>query len=335
MSHQIPPCELLIIRNADVHRLMSMKDCIEIIDRTMRTVSSGGADLPLRAIARVPGTPNVFGVMPGFLRDPESLGAKVIAVFPANAQRGRSSHMGVVMLFDPREGVPIAILDAAAITAIRTAAASAVATRMLARANAADLAILGTGEQAATHLEAIACIRPLTSIRVWGRSMEKARAFAERESARLGLSIDVSATVQEAVAGASMVCATTHSKEPILQGAWIERGAHVNLVGASTLDAREADEALVMRSSFFVDFRPSAMAQAGELRAAMEMHRADASRHIRGEIGDVLNGSISGRTSDEEITVYKSLGIAAQDLATAHAVYERAKQSGAGTKVEF
>jgi ornithine cyclodeaminase len=332
MSHDHASCELLILSGADVRRLMPMKDCIGIIEQAMRTVSSGGAELPLRVAARVPATTNLLGVMPGYLREPASLGAKVIAVYPASAQRRLSSHMGVVVLFDPREGVPIAIVDAASITRIRTAAASAVATHALARSDADELAVLGTGEQASAHVEAISCVRKLRSVRVWGRSMEKATAFAQREGARLNLPIKVSATVEDAVAGASIVCTTTSSREPMLDGAWIEKGAHVNLVGASIIDAREADETLVTKSSFYVDFRPSAMLQAGELRAAMDALGVDAKRLIRGEIGEVLNGKAPGRASVEEVTVYKSLGIAAQDLATAHAVYERAQKAGLGVK---
>ena len=165
--------------------------------------------------------------------------------------------------------------------------------------------------------------------------MDKAVAFAKREGERLGLPIKVSATVKEAVAGASLVCTTTSSREPILEGAWVENGAHVNLVGASSIDSREADDALVMKSSYFVDFRPSALAQAGELRAAMNAVGGDAARHIRGEIGEVLNGAVPGRRRADEVTVYKSLGIAAQDLATAHAVLERAKKAGVGTKASL
>lgn len=335
MSDELPVCELLVIGGADVRKLMSMADCIPIVSRAMRTVSRGGAQLPLRIGARVPGTPNLVATMPGYLAEPASLGAKVIAVYPANAQRGLSSHMGVVVLFDPQEGVPIAMVDAAAITGLRTAAASAVATNVLARTDAADLAVLGTGEQAAAHVHAMAEVRKLRSVRVWGRSPEKANAFAARESVRLGLRIAVSTTVEEAVSGASIVCTTTSSREPILEGEWIAPGTHVNLVGASSVDAREASDSLVMMSRYFVDFRPSALAQAGELHAALGQFGAQMAAHIRGEIGEVLNGTAAGRTQEDEVTVYKSLGIAAQDLAVAHVVYERARQSGVGTRASL
>lgn len=331
MSDSAGPTRFLIIGGAEVRRLMPMKDCIRIVERAMRTVSIGGADLPLRIGARVPGTMNLIAAMPGYLREPESLGTKVIAIFPSNVQRGLSSHMGLVLLFDPVEGVPIALLDAASITLLRTAAATAVATRALARADAADMAVLGTGEQAAAHMHAICAVRELRSIRVWGRSQDKARELAKRESAALGMDITVCASIEEAVAGAGIVCTTTGARQPILLGQWIAPGTHVNLVGAGAADAREADEALVKKSRYFVDFRASALAQAGELHAAFGSGTPQAEQFIRGEIGEVLNETKQGRTSDEDVTVYKSLGIAAQDLAVSHAIYGLAREAGLGT----
>ncbi|HUF68834.1 MAG TPA: ornithine cyclodeaminase family protein, partial [Longimicrobiales bacterium] len=291
--------ELLILGGDDVRRLMPMMDCIEIVDTAMRAVSRGNAELPLRFGLFVPGTRNILAVMPGFLGQPRSLGAKVIAVFPENAGRGLSSHLGIVVLFDPDSGVPVAILDAAAITGLRTAAASAVATRALAREDAGHLAILGTGEQAAAHVQAIAAVRTLRAVTVWGRSPEKARAFADRESRAAGMPIAVADEVEMAVAGADIVCTTTSSTESILRGAWIRRGTHVNLVGASAATSREADESLVAKSGFYVDLRASALAQAGELLEAMGSFAA---QHIRGEIGQVLNGDVAGRTNDAEVT---------------------------------
>lgn len=331
MSHAAST-PVLVISGAEVRRLLPMEDCIPIVESAMREVSRGGAQLPLRIGCVPPGTHNILAVMPGYLDEPPSIGAKVIAVYPQNVQRGLSSHMGVVVLFEPREGLPLAIIDAASITALRTAAATAVATKVLASESAADLAIIGTGEQAAAHLHAISLIRKLRSIRVWGRSKEKAYAFADRQS-RPGLpNIEVYATIRDALLGADMVCTTTGSREPIVEGAWIAQGAHVNLIGASSAAAREVDDALVLRSSFFVDYRGSALAQAGELLNAMG---PNAAKHIRGEIGEVLNGSVPGRTDEFEVTVYKSLGIAAQDLAAAHAIYQRAQQRGLGVRAEL
>jgi ornithine cyclodeaminase len=221
------------------------------------------------------------------------------------------------------------MIDATAITGLRTAAASAVATRALARPDARSLAIIGTGEQAAAHLRSIAAVRAIQTVRLWGRTPERVREFIRTESAHSSVPIEIAATVEQAVADADIVCTTTSSREPILNGAWLKPGAHVNLVGASAATAREADDDLVKRAAFFVDFRGSALAQAGELLGAFGERAA---AHIRGEIGEVLSGAKQGRTSREELTVYKSLGIAAQDLAAAQFVYESAHRAGAGVR---
>jgi ornithine cyclodeaminase/alanine dehydrogenase-like protein (mu-crystallin family) len=328
MSHDAPAIEVLVISGADVNALLSMSQCIELVDRAMRTVSRGGAQLPLRIGAPIPGG-SLIATMPGYLAEPASAGAKVIDVCPANAARGLSSHTGVVVLFDPVRNVPIAIVDAASITAFRTAAASAVATRALARSDASVLAIIGTGEQAATHVRAVAQIRKLREVRVWGRTPARAAAFADSARADLAIPVSIATTIEAAVRGADIVCTTTSAREPILEGAWIGPGTHVNLVGASSAQAREADAALVLKSRFFVDFRGSALAQAGELLNALGTKAAE---HIRAEIGEVLNGTAPGRRDDQEVTVYKSLGIAAQDLATAHFVYGEARRTGRGVR---
>jgi ornithine cyclodeaminase len=325
---------LLIVGSADVRRALTMLDCIEAVERAMRAVSRGDARVPLRTVMGVPGGQNLFAVMPGYVADPRGLGAKILALYPENPARGLSSHIGVVVLFDAETGLPAAVMDAAEITAIRTAAASAVATRALARADARELAILGTGEQAVTHLEALAHVRNLHAVRVWGRSPEKAHAFAQAQGRKLSLPIRVANTAREAVDGADVVCTLTGAKEPILNGAWLSEGAHVNLVGASRIHAREADDGVVTRSRFFVDLRESARAEAGELRHAMDAGLVGES-HLLGEIGDVLNGTVPGRISGQDITVYKSVGIAAQDMAAAHVIYERAIREGIGTRVPF
>jgi ornithine cyclodeaminase/alanine dehydrogenase-like protein (mu-crystallin family) len=328
------PTGLLIVSGADVRRALPMSDCIEAVARAMRTLSTGGADVPLRTVMQLPGGRNFFGVMPGYLDDPRGLGAKIITVYPDNANRGLPSHLGLVVLFDAEIGFPLAVMDAAEITAIRTAAASAVATRALARKDAAHLAILGTGEQAVTHLEAISKVRTLRSVRVWSRSIEKAERFAEAQGPRLSVRVEASKTAEDAVKGADIVCTVTASREPVLNGAWLGRGVHVNLVGASRLNAREADDDVVTGSRFFVDSRTSARAEAGELKHAMDAGLVSES-HILGEIGDVLNGSVVGRTGEQDLTVYKSLGVAAQDLAAAHIIYERAVRDGIGSRVPF
>lgn len=332
MSKQDTPNPVLVLSAADVRQLLPMADCIGLIERTMRTVSSGQANLPLRIGARIADSNNLLAVMPGYLAEPPSTGAKVIAVYPEAAQRGSSSHTGVVVLFDPDRGVPVAMLNATVVTALRTAAASAVATNALAREDASELAIIGTGEQAAEHLSAMVQVRKFRNVRVWGRTPDNVRKFVEREMKHIDAKISAVDSVRAAVEGAHVICTVTSARQPILQGAWVEPGTHVNLVGASSAQAGEADDDLVTRSALFVDYRPSALAQAGELLDAMG---SAAAGHIRGEIGEVLNGTVPGRKFREEVTVYKSLGIAAQDLAAAHFVYTRAQQLGRGVRVEL
>jgi ornithine cyclodeaminase/alanine dehydrogenase-like protein (mu-crystallin family) len=326
--------DLLIVNGAEVRSALPMSECIEAVDRAMRAFSDLGADVPLRTIMQLPGGRNFFGVMPGYLDDPRALGAKVLTVYPDNSKRGLASHVGLVVLFDTETGAPLAVMDAAQITAIRTAAASAVATRALARKGATSLAILGTGEQAVTHLEAISKVRKLQTVRLWGRSPEKAQRLAEEAAARLSLAIEVARTAEEAVKGAEIVCTVTASHEPVLQGEWLTPGVHVNLVGSSRLSSREADDAVVSRSRFVVDSRTSARAEAGELKHAIDAGRVTES-HVLGEIGEVLNGGVVGRTSDQDITVYKSLGVAVQDLAAAHVVYDRAIRDGIGQRSQW
>ncbi|MGH8186530.1 MAG: ornithine cyclodeaminase family protein, partial [Steroidobacteraceae bacterium] len=252
----------LVIGAADVRRLMSMRECIDIVRRTMSCVSRGDAQLPLRIGAALPRNTGAIVAMPGYLDEPPSAGAKLLAVLPGNTQRGLSSHMGVVVLFDPEDGTPFALVEASSVTALRTAAATAVATAALARTNAVDLAILGAGEQAAAHLHAIPLVHSVRSIRIWSRSREKTEQLAARASDELGIQIQVCSSVEQAVTEASIICTTTSAREPILCGRWLQPGVHVNLVGASTATAREVDDDLVVNSRFFVDYRPSALAQA-------------------------------------------------------------------------
>lgn len=268
--------------------------------------------------------------MPGMLGrldggDPVA-GVKVITVMPGNHAHGEESHQGLVLLFEQERGRPLALLDATAVTAIRTAAASAVATRALAREDAGDLALLGSGTQARSHLEAMSAVRRLRRVRVWSRNPESARRFAEMGSRGPGLTpeaIEAMPSAREAVEGADLICTVTAATEPVLQGDWIAPGAHVNAVGACTPRARELDGAAVARSRLFVDRRESALAEAGDFLLARS-EGAVTDDHILGELGEVLEGRIPGRQSQEEITLFKSLGIAVEDLAAGRHVYRKA-----------
>jgi ornithine cyclodeaminase/alanine dehydrogenase-like protein (mu-crystallin family) len=322
--------DMRMISGADVRRLLPMSDCITLMRRTMIAVSTGEAAIPLRTVMPLPGERGRFGLMPGALAG-AGFGIKLVSLFPGNAAAGLSSHLGLVILFEPEHGRPVAIMDAAEVTAIRTAAVSAVATALLARDEAGDLAILGSGEEAASHLAAIREIRQLRRVRVWSRTPANARAFADREGAHHGLAIEVCADVREAVDGADIVCTVTGARTPILMGDWVAPGAHVNAVGACTPTTAEIDAALLTKARFFVDLRASAEAEAGEYRAARAAGLIGPD-HILGEIGEVAAGAVAGRSAAADITLFKSLGVAAEDLAAARLIFDRAQAEDAGRR---
>jgi len=290
--------------------------------------------LPLRSVMPMPGDRGMLGNMPGYLADPECFGVKLVSLMPRNKPPEHSSHLGLVLLFEPEHGCPVALVDAAEITAIRTAAASGLATRLLARPEAGDLALLGAGEQARRHLAAMLTVRPLRRIRVWARNRDKARAFADVEGAKHHVAIETTASVREAVAGADIVCTLTKAREPILLGEWLSPGTHLNVVGSSIASTAEIDTPAVLRARFFVDCRNSTINEGGEYLRALKAG-AITPAHILGEIGEVANGSKIGRRSPQDVTLYKSLGIAPQDLAAAHYVLERARAAGVGQVVDF
>ncbi|HEY0481220.1 MAG TPA: ornithine cyclodeaminase family protein [Kofleriaceae bacterium] len=319
---------VLVLSHDDVTRLLTMDACIEVMADALRTTSRGGAVLPLRSVVWMPDRTGMIGLMPGFLEAPISLGLKVVSIFPGNHGTGFDSHQGVVMLFDTRHGSPKAILDASSITAIRTAAVSGVATRALAREDAGDLALLGSGVQAATHLAAMRAVRKLRRVRVWSRNLANAQRFAEKAP----IAVEVAATVRDAVDGADLICTTTAAREPVLEGAWLAPGAHINAVGACFAVSRELDTAAVVRSRLIVDRKESTLAESGDFLLA-RAEGAIGDDHIAGELGAVLLGEVVGRRSNDEITLFKSLGIAIEDLAAAHYVYSQAVARGGGVSV--
>lgn len=314
--------------------LLPMTECIELMRRTMTALSEGRAVVPLRSIMAMPDERGMLGNMPGYLADPECFGVKLISLMPRNEPPRNSSHLGLVILFESEHGCPVAIVDAAEITAIRTAAASGLATRLLARPDAGNLALLGAGAQARSHLQAMLAVRPLRRIRVWARDRRKADVFSATEGARHGVTIETSASVLEAVDGADIICTLTKAREPILLGDWLASGAHLNVVGSSVAAAAEIDTAAVARSRFFVDCRNSTVNEGGEYLRALHAGSITAA-HIAAEIGEVANGTKPGRTSPDEVTLYKSLGVAPQDLASAHYVLEKARAAGVGQLIEF
>ena len=325
---------MLIITDKQVEQLLPMGECIEMMSDALKTLARGGAVLPLRQIMWLPDKSGALGAMPSYLEEPASLGIKVITVFQKNLGTKYDSHQGAVLLFDAEHGVLQAVIDASSVTAIRTAAVSGVATRALARAEAGDLCLMGSGAQAMTHLEAMQSVRTLRRVRVWSRSFENAKAFATKAFAKHGIDVEAIDSAREAVRDADIICTTTSSREPVLLGAWIAQGAHINAVGSSVPAARELDTAAVVNASLFVDRRESTVNEAGDYLIPMHEGAIDAS-HIRAELGEVLTAVHDGRSTGSEITLFKSLGIAIEDLASAHLIHRKAVELGVGTSIEL
>lgn len=309
-----------LIDRDEVRERLTYEVCIPLVRQAMIAFSKGETRQHLRSILPL-SEGRLFGIMPGALGTHAYFGAKLISVFHGNFAKGIQSHQGVVVLFDGESGAPVCVAHAGEITAIRTAAASAVATDALARPDAARMAILGYGEQAATHARAISRVRKLEAITVWGRDAERAKAFATAVEAELRLPVVVASGVRQAVAGADIVTTVTNAREPILEGAWLAPGTHVNLVGSSGAGPVEVDNDLVVRSRFIADSREGVLAQGAEFLCAKAAGLIDDS-HVVGEIGQVLAGDLEGRQSPDQITAYKSLGHVVQDLAAAKALYE-------------
>jgi ornithine cyclodeaminase/alanine dehydrogenase-like protein (mu-crystallin family) len=325
---------ILVVSQDEVPRLLPMAACMDAMAGVLRALTGGQALLPLRTVLRLPGGAGAFGVMPAYIASPPAIGLKAITVFPGNEGTAYDSHQGAVLLFDTGHGRLLAVMDASSITAIRTAAVSGVATRALAREDAGDLALLGTGVQAMTHLEAMLLARPIRRVRAWSRHEASVTRFVARAAAHLGVAVEPAACARDAVTGADIVCTVTASRDPILEGAWIAPGAHVNAVGSSIPGSRELDTAAMRRAALFVDRRESALNESGDFLFA-KSEGAIGDDHIRAELGEVLSGRHRGRGSDEEVTVFKSLGLAVEDVASAHLIHEAAQRTGAGTWVEL
>jgi ornithine cyclodeaminase len=324
----------LVLTQPEIRALLPMPVCMELVAGALASLARGEAQNPLRHGMRLAGGKGLLGMMPGSVAQPAALGLKVVGVFPGNHATELDAHQGVVVLLDPDTGVPRAVLDASEITALRTAAASGVATRALANTGAGDLALLGSGVQARTHLEAMLVARTLTRVRVFSPTRAHREAFAASASERHGIPVVAVDSAQAAVEGADLVCTVTSSRTPVLMGEWLSRGCHVNAAGACTRDARELDTEAVRRARLFVDRRESALAEAGDLLIPIAEGAFDQG-HVQGELGEVLLGRCAGRRSAEEVTLFESLGIAVEDLAVAHYLDRVGRERGAGTLVEL
>jgi alanine dehydrogenase len=326
--------EITVLNQDEVRELLPMDECVDVMEAALASLARGEVLLPLRQITWLPDGRSALATMPAYAGHLGAVGVKVITVFPGNEGTELDAHQGAVLLFETERGRPLLLCDATEVTAIRTAAVSGVATKHLARDDARDLAILGSGTQAHSHLAAMLAVRDVRGVRVWSRTDERARAFAERESQARGLRIEVVSTAEEAVGDADIVCTTTSAREPVLRGEWLAPGTHVNAVGFSGREGREVDTEVITRARLYVDRRESAVNEKGDVVIPLE-EGAINEDHIVGELGEVLTGSAPGRSSPEEITLFESAGLAVEDLASAHHLYEKAKEKGIGTRVEL
>ena len=314
MSRSIP-----VFDAEQVQARLPMAACIDLLTDVQAMLSRGQVELPLRTGVPLPFEPegsNLLLVMPGALPEPAVFGAKLLSIYPGNGPSSLPVIQGYVLLFDGDNGMPLALIEAASLTAIRTAAASAAASRVLARPESSSLALLGYGVQAASHLQAMRCIRPISEVRVWGPDPQKATAFAAANGDG-EVSIEAVPSAEAAVTDADLICAVSASRTPVISGDWIRPGCHINLVGAHSPQTREADADTLASARVFTEITEFAMAESGDLLLAIE-EGAISAGNIAGEIGSVFNGSITGREHDAQITLYKNLGNVAQDLAAAH-----------------
>jgi ornithine cyclodeaminase/alanine dehydrogenase-like protein (mu-crystallin family) len=319
---------VLVLSEQDVRDVLDMESCVEAMTEVLSSLARGELFQPLRSVARPPAD-ELFGLMPAWRGgDSPVFSLKEIVIAPGNAARGLDPHQGAVLLHDGTTGKLRAILNASAITEIRTAAVSAVATKALARPDAATVAILGSGVQGRSHVAAMRAVLPEAEVRIWSRTHEHAVGLA---LASHGVACS---TVEEALAEADVVCTCTSSREPVVRREWLAAGAHVNAVGSSVPSARELDTVTVADASLFVDRRESTVNEAGDYLVPLE-EGAITPDHIRAELGEVLIGAHPGRASDDELTLFKSLGLAVEDLAAAELCVARATERGLGVEVDF
>jgi ornithine cyclodeaminase len=329
---------LFILSHDDVLAALQPEACADAMAAVLAEHARGETHLPLRSVMMPPGAAGFMGLMPCWRGQHQDRAAafalKAICLMPGNPARGLDAHQGLVTLFDGESGIPTAILDASAVTAVRTAAVTAVATRLLARPDARGLAILGAGTQARAHLRALENVRDFEQVRIYAPTLAHARALAEQAGAARG-EVRAAASAEEAVRDADVVVAVTNAREPVLRHGWLKPGAHLNAVGASSPQAREIDTATVAASALFCDSRESLRNEAGEFLAAIGEGLIAGEEHVRAELGEVLAGLAPGRRDAGELTLFRSLGVAIEDLAAAEHAVAVARERGIGTEVQL
>jgi alanine dehydrogenase len=320
----------LLLNERDVRALLPMPDLIAAMERALGAYSAGEVVQPVRTVLRLAAQQALFGVMPAAMDHPPALGAKLVAVYPTNHARGLPSHLATIVLFDQTTGDLTGLIDGRYITEARTAAVSAVSVSHLARTDATVLAILGSGVQARSHLDAISHVRALSDMRVWSPNADHCAAFVH-DAAALGHQVRAAADASSAVRGAGLIVLATSSTTPVIQDSDVAPGTHICAVGACRPDQREMPGALVARSRLFVDSRAAARTEAGDLLLAMEDGLVS-DAHIAGELGELVLGRVIGRRTDNDVTIFKSLGMAVEDIVAATLVLDRATAQGVGVQ---
>ena len=321
-----------LLTEQQVHSLLPISDLIAAMESALAKFSSGEVLQPVRSVLTVGPTKAYFGLMPAYVPSPGSLGAKVVTVFGENHKKQLPSHLATILLLDPETGSLVALMDGRYITEARTAAVSAVSARFLARANAGRLAILGSGVQARSHLEALQHVRQLTDVRIWSPRPQSRQQFVDDMSPRIPVPLVATASAEAAVRDADLIVLATSSTTPVVENAWVASGAHVMCVGACRPDQREMAPELVSRGRLYVDSKKAALIESGDVVMNIAAGHFDAS-HVRGEIGELVLGRVTGRTADSEVTLFKSLGMAVEDVVAADLVFRRASETGAGTEL--
>jgi alanine dehydrogenase len=321
-----------LLTEQHVASLLPLADLVAAMETALARFSAGDVLQPVRSVLTVGPQKAYFGLMPAYVADPPQLGAKLVTVFGGNLALGLPSHLATILLLDPATGSLIAIMDGRYITEARTAAVSAVSARHLAATGAASLALIGAGVQARSHLEALALVRPVTDVRVWSPQARSRERFVGDMQGHVAGALRAATSAEDAVRGAEIVVLVTSSPEPVIDDAWVAPGAHVISVGACRPDQREMPPALVARGRVFVDSRAAALVESGDVVQGIREGRfTDA--HVLGELGEVVLGRVTGRRSPHDVTIFKSLGMAVEDVVAADLVYRRAVESGAGTEL--
>ncbi|MCH8906907.1 MAG: ornithine cyclodeaminase family protein [Candidatus Heimdallarchaeota archaeon] len=325
--------DVLIINEEEVKANLQMKDCIRLLEEAHRLLANDQAHQPLRLAMFPPMVNGILATMPAYIGgDNPIMGLKVVTVFPDNHKKGIESHQASILLQEADTGRTKAIIDGTEITAQRTAAASAIATKYLARKEASKLVLVGTGVQAHTHLRAISEVRHIKEVHIWNRTLSKAEKFAETYKDRF--SITVHNELADAVRSADIICTLTHAKEPIIKAKWVQPGTHINAVGSSTANTRELETELVVKASIFTDVEESALNEAGDIIIPIQEGKLQ-EMPIHANLGELINGTHQGRSSDNEITLYKSLGVGIQDIVTANFLANIAQERGFGTTIQM